>query len=496
MVECIEADRDRSSSPAAARVTVHFSSVCDRFGPYDTTFSLAAPKELKDSKLSAACSLHAASGSTSSSTSSLRRRRLMEIAEEEEEEQRAAKRQSVVKEEDRPGSSDGVAGPPSSSPSHQGPPPPSLTLNSSLADSVFATTADAPSFVGVRPPSPAKSLDAARHTPYGYSSYSSYAKPRVKLGPRPSLDIGGRPRTSSGTNNYRPISSIPAGFKLFAKGAKKGGARTSDDSRPIKEEDSAAAFLIPSIPIPEDPPDSPGIIRPHTSGGRPTTSSGLSTKSAVPSVGAAARKNAMTPEKARLKKAMQLREKRKKMSLPPGAAVVPVVDVVEVSFTPEETILESTGREDEPMDQADLLAGGERDLENRSSISKADSGIDVRSSMTVDHSSVDTQSDSHPASPLAMSSEIGDSTTASSLSESTDETIQAHHEDKIHGVDAALDVFKPPAAQHVEDVGAEGLSEITGASDDFSEHASEDDDDDAPVGDRGNFGCGPTAAVE
>ncbi len=82
----------------AVRVTVHFNSVCDRFAPYDTIFSLATAKELKDTKLSAACSLHAASGSTSSSTSSLRRRRLMEIAEEEEE-QRATKRQSVVKEE-------------------------------------------------------------------------------------------------------------------------------------------------------------------------------------------------------------------------------------------------------------------------------------------------------------------------------------------------------------------------------------------------------------
>ncbi|CRK31121.1 hypothetical protein BN1723_018440, partial [Verticillium longisporum] len=68
-----------------ARVTVHFNAVCERFAPYNTTFSISTAKELKDTKLSAACSLHAASGSISSSTSSLRRRRLMEIAEEEEE---------------------------------------------------------------------------------------------------------------------------------------------------------------------------------------------------------------------------------------------------------------------------------------------------------------------------------------------------------------------------------------------------------------------------
>ncbi len=85
------------------------------------------------------------------------------------------------------------------------------------------------------------------------------------------------------------------------------------------------------------------------------------------------------------------------MSLP-AEGTVPVVDVVEVPLTPGESIPESTGvvEELDAPDQAELLASGERDLENRSSISKADSGVDVGSSMAVDHASVDTQTDSHP----------------------------------------------------------------------------------------------------
>ncbi|KAG0648805.1 hypothetical protein D0Z07_4728 [Hyphodiscus hymeniophilus] len=87
---------DDCSRLVQARVTVHFTAVTEHFSPHDTEFSINSSKELRDTTLSAACSLHTASGSTSSSTSSLRRRRLMEIAEDAEED---AKRQSTVPEE-------------------------------------------------------------------------------------------------------------------------------------------------------------------------------------------------------------------------------------------------------------------------------------------------------------------------------------------------------------------------------------------------------------
>ncbi len=119
-----------------------------------------------------------------------------------------------------------------------------MTLNSQLADSSFAATSEVPSFVGVRPPSPAKSL-GARPDLYSYSSYA-YTRPKVKLGPRPSLDIGGRPRTSSGTNNYRPVSSIPAGFKLFSKGSRKGGKARTRTAELKRREPKVSFSAFPS----------------------------------------------------------------------------------------------------------------------------------------------------------------------------------------------------------------------------------------------------------
>ncbi|CAK7205745.1 hypothetical protein SEUCBS139899_008524 [Sporothrix eucalyptigena] len=331
---------DNCSRLVQARVTVHFNAVCERFAPYNTTFSIADAKELKDTKLSAACSLHTASSSTSSSTSSLRRRRLMEIAEEEEEEQRATKRQSIVKEEDRAGAQDDVD---------------------------------------------ATALSAAE---------------------------------------------------------------------------------VASIPVPINPPDSLDVKRPHTSGGRPTSSSGISVKSvATTATATTTKQNTITPEKARLMKAMKLREKKKKMFVQPPLPI-PTVDVIEV---PVETETD-TAQLDDPSDSAsatgisftgscDDRPGSSSELSVGNSYApntgSADSAIDIGLS-AVDRISIDTRTtDSHPTSPLAMSSEIGESTKASSLSESTDETVMALQELKVETVTDAhdsSDEAKALAAAQADDV--------------------------------------------
>ncbi|KAF4808351.1 hypothetical protein CGCSCA5_v012437 [Colletotrichum siamense] len=440
-----------------ARVTVHFNAVCERFAPYNTTFSIATAKELKDTKLSAACSLHAASGSTSSSTSSLRRRRLMEIAEEEEEEQRASKRRSV---------GDGLPETPgeetAEAPKSPIPEDSPVKLNTDLAnlpeESKFSETLEPPEFVGARPSSPTKSIDEGRRMSsqssrpelYSSSSYTStFGKPRVKLAPRPSLDVAGHPRTAAVGAAFRPISQLPSGFKLFSKGAKKGKTKenTLDPSEETHlDETTEISLAATATPLPDGDPisqvDEP--VRPHTSSGpgaRPTTSSGASIKSAMPALttAAAATKQTMTPEKARLMKAMKLREKKKKLSIQPTS--VPVADVdVDVDSAPTE---ENVTEEDkaEPTEHVEELAeqtlateadGGEGEGERRLSVSKADSGIVVDASSVSVHTDVAseiTQSDSHPASPIIASSEPDHSTKASSLSESTDETVKETEED-------------------------------------------------------------------
>lgn len=352
----------------------------------------------------------------------------MEIAEEEEDDHRGAKRQSVLEEEEeeaKPGEVDQDQPRPRSP--ITGPP---VTLDSNLAsspkESQFAGTAEPPSFIGApRPASPAKSFDDARRMSsqssrqdyYSHSSYL-YSKPRVKLGPRPSVDPTGRPRSSAG-NTVRPVASMPAGLKLSLKGAKKG--KHDDSSSMVSEEHSDDTFLAPSLSIPED------TSRPHTSGGRPTTSSGVSVKS-LPAVSTPA-KHILTPEKLRLMKAMQLREKKKRAS---EMQATPVPSV-QVTTSPPDQV-----DEEEPQTQAagtesqeTMLHPADNESESASDqVSKADSGIDVASSAPTDHGSVRTQTDSRPTSPIGASSEVDDSTQASSVSESTDETVQPPQEDK------------------------------------------------------------------
>ncbi|CAM1510022.1 Fc.00g003570.m01.CDS01 [Cosmosporella sp. VM-42] len=381
-----------------ARVAVHFNAVCERFSPYDTTFEISTAKELKDTKLSAACSLHAASGSNSSSTSSLRRRRLMEIAEEEEDEQRATKRQSVLQEDDERL----TTGDEPSSPTVP------VTLNSELAASPehanFAapSTSEVPNFVGVddRPMSPAESVDAARRNSsqssrpdlFTYAGYP-YGKPKVKLGPRPSLEAGGRPRTAG---NFRPVSQIPAGFKLFGKGSKKGSGKEKDDA----PNDEVNEMVIPEEPVHEI--------------ARPATSSGVSTMERIMPAHVVPTKPTMTPEKARLMKAMKLREKKKKMALKSSSGAPP--PAVE-SPAPSE--------EEAPEEKDEDKTEGE---DNATEDPNGDSAIALdasSSSMTTDQ----TSEASHPTSPIIASSEPDQSTKASSVSESTDETVHAKSED-------------------------------------------------------------------
>ncbi|KAK4169387.1 hypothetical protein QBC43DRAFT_340743 [Cladorrhinum sp. PSN259] len=441
---------DDCSRLVQARVTVHFSSVCDRFAPHDTIFEITDAKELKDTKLSAACSLHAASGSTSSSTSSLRRRRLMEITEEEEEEERERKRQSTVREEDhRPCTP-------------QGTPLPPVKLNADLANSPeasrFSNGLDPPQFTGiVGPSSPTQSLDEAARRISSQSNrldlYATYPylKPRVKLGPRPaaSAEAANRPGTAEGGTS-RPVASIPAKIKALSKGTKKG--RSAEDEEGHEETENVAPEITTTAAT------EPGTDSAENEADRPTTSGGISAttsslfKIEVPTTAAPpAKHNSMTPEKARLLKAMKLREKKKMMSLQPSALELPVGDIP--------SALSSPGLPEDAQDfETQSIVQAEEELPTESigqddlvAISKADSNTDSGIGIEVgaDQFSIDAQTDSHPTSPLA-SSDIGASTQASSLSDSTEETILAKDEDVEREDQNAESSSAKPLSNHTD----------------------------------------------
>lgn len=232
---------ENCSQLVQARATVHFMAVCETFSPHDTS-SFSSPRDLRDTKLSAACSLHAASGSSSSSSSSLRRRRLVEITEEEGEDEDSSRNHQSPQDRERPNkrrstgpsypiSSNGPPEPwPSTTPVASVPSPP-VILNANLAASPterrFASSGEPPLFIGTqpqRPPSPTSFIEAAPRRMSSQSvrpdlhnlHYGSHnSRQKVRLVPRPSLDVSGRPRTAAG--NFRPVSQLPAGLKPFSK---------------------------------------------------------------------------------------------------------------------------------------------------------------------------------------------------------------------------------------------------------------------------------------
>lgn len=123
--------------------------------------------------------------------------------------------------------------------------------------------------------------------------------PKVKRGPRPSVDMRGRPRTAgsmSRSHDQRPVASLPPCVRTSSR-----QSNNSDFSRPLSQPSSAA-----SVPGKRAPPVPPLLLVPPpsmTSISRPPLSPGTKSMSAVSSTG-------MTPEKERLMKALHLRRKQ------------------------------------------------------------------------------------------------------------------------------------------------------------------------------------------
>ncbi|KAH8600311.1 hypothetical protein B0O99DRAFT_649148 [Bisporella sp. PMI_857] len=316
-------------------------------------------------------------------TSSLRRRRLMEIAEEAEEDIRA-KRQSTVPEE-RPATAKAasIAGPAAqyhlliqcSQASRQSHlralrkpkrPKTSHLLQGCLKLLRSVLHGRASQIFSVYP------TDL-----YSTSSYGS-SRPKVKLGPRPSLDVGGRPHTSGATSHYRPVSTLPAGLKLFSKGSK-----------------SNPPSMTVSPPSSDTMPASQQTPRPHTS----SANANINTPKTP----------AMTPEKARLMKAMELRKKQMSSTSRPPLPTEPTSKPAEDGL--KNPTVESHGSSTEaPREVHDTLAMlDDMTKEDDSAIS-----FGTHSTLKTDDSDA-ARSDSYPASSI------------SEATESTDETVQEGH---------------------------------------------------------------------
>ena len=122
-------------------------------------------------------------------------------------------------------------------------------------------------------------------------------KPKVKLGPRPSLEAGS---TTQVSNHYRPVSSLPAGVKMPKR-------------KPIIPHVDSQTLYTPSrhtfssrgstVIVPPPTPSSSTRIP-----DRPSTSQ--SNRTITRSSPADSKHSGMTPEKRRLMKAVQIRQKQ------------------------------------------------------------------------------------------------------------------------------------------------------------------------------------------
>ncbi|PWY96640.1 GPI-anchored cell surface glyco protein [Aspergillus sclerotioniger CBS 115572] len=295
-----------------ARTTVQFQSVLDKFSPHDTVFSVAQPTDLTESALSSACLLHTASGSITSSSSSLRRRRLKEIAEDAEENtvgKDEAQMQSPtdgMRQRSFSQLSEATVVPPSAVSSVQQPP---------VADEPSSKTSESVS-LRERSPSVARSERAPSHKSFHDDASYASSEPRkssqsarpfvreieraggrttkVKLGPRPSVDGSGRPRTAgnlSRSAERRPVASLPAGVRSSSL-----RRANPSPSRPRSQGGNGVpvSSKVPAVPPLLVPPLSMPISRPKVSPGAKSLS--------------ALSSSTTSQEKERLMKALQMRK--------------------------------------------------------------------------------------------------------------------------------------------------------------------------------------------
>lgn len=301
-----------------ARVIVHFQSVAEKFTPHDTIFSFTSSAELKDSKLSSACSLHTASASVKSSTDSLRPPALSEIAEDAQESQSGCPddRGSNHQKPSVPGEVSRARVPVSKYSDHPDIPPATSTRRTLSPAHSTRTIRNTDKELPPTPPEIDSRKGNVKSTHEGdrsdnrpnldsrYSFQSSRPatrdnhsvydyKPKIKLGPRPSTESATRSHT---LDSPRPVSTLPSSVRIPARKA----VPTRSQSQPHQksDRDTNPSKIALSPPLPVMPTQILETSHPK-SNCPPTPTRSIQPKSP-----------AITPEKRRLMKALQLRQKQ------------------------------------------------------------------------------------------------------------------------------------------------------------------------------------------
>ena len=334
-----------------ARVAVHFQSVLEKLAPYDAIFSFVNPSELKDTKLSSACSLHTMSASVKSSSDSLRQSGLAEIVEDAHENQSGAISDKSVK-RGRGQSISSVGSRVRSAPSKDRVDHHTIKHTPSPSQSSTRTVRDTNKAL---PPTPHHSNHSLKEPnidvdvqstpqsrwpsirdlpkPYEY-------KPKVKLGPRPSLDWNSQSPISdpsSRPNVFRPVSTLPPSIRMPSRQPVSSRPKSQNSVKNGVKVTPPKFTLSPPLPI-----LSTQLSTPHSH----ARTNGIGT----PVRAIESKSPGMTPEKRRLMKALQLRQKQMAMrSLTPNhdndhGSIRPTFDVNDISL--KESISFCTSKEE------------------------------------------------------------------------------------------------------------------------------------------------------
>ena len=266
--------------------------------------------------MSSACSLHTASASIKSSNSSLRQRNLAEITEDAEEAppetEPSVSMANGMGDEKRVGrvsTSAHRAQSSSSVPGEQSPTRSTRTFRNTMkalpptpGTEEVKEAKEEPVNENIRQSehrntvAESRPSTSARPPTRDYNTGFEY-KPKVKLGPRPSLDVGTTAQTST---QYRQVSSLPAGVQMPVRKPVPACIESQFLYTPSRRTVSSRGSTI--IAPPPTPNSTPRISE------RPTSSK--SNKTITRSNPPDSKQGGMTPEKRRLMKAVQIRQKQ------------------------------------------------------------------------------------------------------------------------------------------------------------------------------------------
>lgn len=464
-----------------ARVTVQFQSVTEKLSPHDTIFSFTQSADLKDSALSSACSLHTATASIKSSNDSLPSKGLAGITEDASESrvdtvESVGVHGSTARDEERSSGADNtqtrpekVNGFTSADGTHHG-------STSATTQSIFRprTTSNTDKPLPLPPPedqsredmSPGSVLDYGGHSttpsmdgrfssnstrPSTRDLYDGYGyKKKEKMGPRPSNDFAGASNNlDSRANEFRPVSTLPAGLRMPSRKAvpAKPAFRQAPASPPTQPSSPVKlSHLAPTAPVaPIHIPDR----------NLPMQSNGLRTPK-VPEPGSPK----MTPERQRLMKALQLRQKQIAARNPVnGLGAKSVSEEPEVSISDiEDSILSAVidasnsteGSEPVQIATKDLAKENSRHLEESPiSLPETAEGPSTQASSITDEEEAvaQKQQDSHPTSITTISEKqdlLSDTLARIPHSQLTSSQVVAPEDSEKDGETASIESPKDP----------------------------------------------------